>query len=310
MSIKKLYDFIDWMQQYDKVSKDSAESYDSYVRNAFIAIDKEITNVNNTNALEAVISYFSQQNVAVKHNKSPKTISNYVSGLRMYAEYLYQTSTDTDVEELFDIEITDSLCFEKKDLYKVFVFRLITQDRFYQEIFFPISLVKQILYSSNNTTFFDSFITNILDNTIIHTDKEEVKLIDVDFLRVENESVYVGVNKNLLKVLTPTQTAELIPFKAKDLRNVSLDHITSQHSIMHQLKDELTAFKSLTDLLQNTKPFVTNRPTLNAFKKSYGLENIVTSIDINALMKELELIGSHIQLQFMDRSMNTSKGKN
>ena len=40
------------------------------------------------------------------------------------------------------------------------------------------------------------------------------------------------------------------------------------------------------------------------------LDSFVKSIDTNELLKELELISSETNLQLMDRSYNTSKGKN
>lgn len=306
MKIKKLNDFIIWTQQYDKISEDSAISYDSYVRNAFLTINKEVSNITSTTKVEKIINYFSQENIAIIHNKSRKTISNYLSGLRLYGEYLYDTSQDLIIEDSFDIKITNTLFFEKLELYKNFTFRLITQDRFYQEIFFPISLVKQILYLTGNKKTFDLLLHKMLDNIIIHTDKEILKLEDIDSLRIQHRSVNIKAKDTVYKVFTPNQSNSKIPFKASDLSNISLDHITSQHSIMHQFANELPTFRSLTNLL---KPSVTDRRSLNQFKKNYGLDNIVKSVNTNSLIDELNLIMSQTQLQLMDRSINTSKGK-
>src|SRR5690606_31728529 len=84
----KLQAFIDWLINNDYVSRDSAISYDSYVRNACRLVNIALEQINTLEEVEDIVNYLSQPNVGLLKNKSQKTLTNYKRGLRMYAEFL------------------------------------------------------------------------------------------------------------------------------------------------------------------------------------------------------------------------------
>ncbi len=312
----KLQTFIDWLINNDYISADSAASYDSYVRNACLLVNTDIGKLNTLDHVEDLINYLSQPNLILIKDKSPKTITNYKSGLRMYAEFLNDTSIAIVAvsENVKDKMAATALLnigntmYDKKELYKTFILRLTTQDRFYEQIYFPISVIKQLLYKNGERNFYDAFVKQLLDAAQFHSSKGIFSLKEVKELAIENGKVTVTVNGEKHIVLTPTPTGELEPFNVANLKSVSLDHLNSQFTIMHDLKTSLPMFNQLTTVLKQANP-ITNRNDLSAYKKIHGTDALKNAVDLQELKKELLLIATKTQLQLMDRSMNTSKGK-
>ncbi|MBP0613677.1 hypothetical protein J8J42_11570 [Chryseobacterium sp. cx-311] len=312
----KLQAFIDWLINNDYVSRDSAISYDSYVRNACRLVNIALEQINTLEEVEDIVNYLSQPNVGLLKNKSQKTLTNYKSGLRMYAEFLNDIDSSivatpenfqetTDATALLHIGNT---VYDKKELYKTFNLRLTTQDRFYEEIYFPISVIKQLLYKNGEREFYDAFLKNLLDATQIHCSERIFTLKEVSELAIENGKVEVVINRVKQVVFTPNPAGNLEPFNVANLKSVSLDHLYSQYTIMHDLKTSLPMFNQLTSLLKQANP-ITNRTALSAYKKLHGIETLRSAVDLKELKRELLLIADKTQLQLMDRSMNTSKGK-
>lgn len=311
----KLQAFIDWLINNDYVSRDSATSYDSYVRNACQLANLSVEKINTVEDVEDVVNYLSQPHVVLETNKSPKTVTNYKSGLRLYGEFLIDTKTSAAFENTpFETDATSLLAigntiYDKEELYQNFIFRLNTQDRFYEEIYFPISLIKQLFYKNEERNFYDAFLKQLLDATQFHCSERTFTLKDVSELNIENGKVTVVVSGVKHIVFTPTPTGDLEPFNVANLKSVSLDHLHSQYVIMHNLKTSLPMFNQLTTVLKQANPTITNRTSLSAYKKIYGIDALRSAVDLQALKKELLLIAAKTQLQLMDRSMNTSKGK-
>ena len=312
----KLQVFIEWLVENDYLSLDSAASYDSYVRNACSLVNIDVQELNTLGEVEDVINYLSQPNVILREAKSSKTISNYKSGLRMYAEFLNDTSilpfaefsNLQDDADLIEFAQIDKMVYDRNDLYKNFNLRLTTQDRFYEDIYFPISVIKQLLYKNGERDFYDAFIKQLLDNAHFHISKGIFTLKDLSELGIENGEVTVLMNGEIHQLLTPTPMGDLIPFNVETLKSISLDHLHSQYNIMYDLKTSLPMFNHLTNELKQVNP-LKNRTDLSAYKKLHGLNALKNAINLQELKQELLLIASKTQLQLMDRSMNTSKGK-
>lgn len=315
MKEMKLQPFIDWLIINDYVSPNSAASYDSYVRNACRLVNIDIEKVNTIDGVEDIINYLSQPNVGLKKDKSPKTLTNYKSGLRMYGEFLNDTDPSVETEkpqekiEAIPILYIGDTLYSKDELYKNFIFRLTTQDRFYDEIYFPISLMKQLFYKNGEQKYYNAVLDKLLDSTILHSSDGLLKLKEVNELAIENGKVSVVINGAKHSLLTPNLKDGFEPFDVASFKSVSLDHVNSQYNILHDLKNSLPMLNHLTKVLKQANPKITNRKSLSAYKKLNGLDLFNDAVDIQELKKEFSLIASKTQLQFMDRSMNTSKGK-
>ncbi|HQZ25354.1 MAG TPA: hypothetical protein PLD18_08645, partial [Flavobacterium sp.] len=160
------------------------------------------------NTIISLINELQQKNVVEKFKTPINTIRNWRSGLFQYREFLYSfieekievkeegEVLDEDVEaesenekfedmdfELFDnknddgdlfsnidgaIEKENDYNYSKLDLYKIFKFRIITQDRFYNHIFYPISFIKRLLYLKGEKQFLDNWVEKLLDNIDLH----------------------------------------------------------------------------------------------------------------------------------------------
>lgn len=273
----KLQSFIDWLVTNNYVTRKSSLSYESYVRNACLFSSINIEKVNTVDTVEDIINYLSQPNIGVSTNKSPKTLSNYISGLRLYGEFLNDTITSdgsntvnsknkTEKKTILNIGNT---IYDKNELYKNFIFRLSTQDRFYEKIFFPISLIKQILYKNGEKSFYDAVLKKLLDNTQFRTPNGAFTLLDISELAITNEKVTVLINGVRHLLLTPTPTENLVLFNISNLKDISLDHVHSQYNIINEMQKYLPMLKQLTTVLKQANSKITNRKSLSSYKKIY-----------------------------------------
>lgn len=318
MKIAKNDHFINWLVDNNITSKESAVSYDSYVRNALLCLELDMSQVQDINTVEDVIDVLSIKNTAQKFDKSPKTIQNYLSALRTYGEFLNNEfdsnlcTVDTKVTTQLQKATNLDQVYLREDLFKNFVFRLITQDRFYQDIYFPISLIKQLFYKNNRKLAFDHILEKMVNSIKLYDSKQNVFLFqDIKQLKICNHKVFIEIkSKGEVEIYTPTLSINFESFNVISLRDISIDHVVSQHGIMQDLKDKLPIFSRLTEILQKSTKPVKDRPTLAAYKKVISLDNILTQINISDLEKELKLIIDKTELRLMDRRLNTSKGKN
>lgn len=103
----------------------------------------------------------------------------------MYGEFLNDINATVVTENYEEqLDATDLLhigntIYDKKELYKTFALRLTTQDRFYEEIYFSISVIKQLLYKNGERDFYDSFVKMLLDAAEGNTSKGTFTLKDV-----------------------------------------------------------------------------------------------------------------------------------
>lgn len=316
MAIERNESFISWLVDNNITSSESAISYDSYVRNSLLFLKLNMLQIQDINVVEEVIDALSATGIAQKMNKSPKTIKNYLSGLRAYGEFLNDTieintaEVNVRTKLLKQVTSNENQMYSSKALFKNFEFRLITQDRFYDDIYFPISLIKQFFYKTSNKSTFDTIVKGMIDSIKIHHSEKGVILFkDISELKIKNNRVSVLSGNKDVVIHTPTNSAGFEPFSSDKLSDISIDHLVSQHSIMQELKHKLPGLIKLTEILKKAPKKVVSRPTLAAYKKKYGLDQLLQSVDLDQLENELRLITSQTELQLMDRKLNTSKGK-
>lgn len=318
MKIEKNVHFINWLTANNITSKDSAVSYDSYVRNALLCLKLNMPQVQDINAVEEVIDVLSIRDSAQKFDKSPKTIQKYLSGLRAYGEFInegfdsssHTVDTTVNIQKLAPTNIDQ--VYLREDLFKIFVFRLITQDRFYKDIYFPISLIKQLFYKNNRKLAFDHILENLANSIKLYDSNQNVFLFkDIKELKIRDNKVFVNIASiGDVEIYTPTPSTKLESFSVDTLRDISIDHVVSQHGIMQEIKNKLPIFSRLTEMLQQSTTKVIDRPTLAAYKNEFGLDNILAEINLSNLENELKVIIDKTELRLMDRRLNTSKGKN
>lgn len=337
-----------WLILNAKISPSSAKSYLSYVLgiNNIINFEKNGTtksvfclfkenyekgDVDEIKNIEEIIV----QNLSIKKAdlvfyRSLKTLQNYKSGLFRYTEFLvdklsYNNGSNfnnNELEkneylnisnkqgELISNEYKDQL-YLKSELFKVFESRIKTQDRTYEDIFFPIRFITRVFRANEKYEVFKKWVTKLINSIIIHTENGEVGFSQIKKMSIINKRVYINYGgKEYLTYtkLDDDRTLEL--FDVDSLKQISIDHIKPLYEVMNENKNNLQIIVKITEKLKIYMSEKVSYKKLTEVSRLKELDSFVKSIDTNELLKELELISSETNLQLMDRSYNTSKGKN
>lgn len=263
-------------------------------------------------------------------NATKDDINNWRSALRKYLEFLNyhfeveltinttndDISTSNDDTEIIENEdnysydemsIASDFMITSDDIITNFMFRMITQDRHSNKIFYPIYFIKQIFEKNNDNLFFENWVQEQLYETTIHLKEGKVTLKDISELLIENKKVFVIVNGTKLEALSPQADQTLKTFSVDMFRNISLDHKKALKNILLENINSLSTIQKITN---EFKKYMINNSS-SEYKRARKIvlqSGYVNEIDTNALKNELNLIGSQIQLQLMDRRQNTSKG--
>jgi hypothetical protein len=296
------------------------------------------------NTIVTIINDLSKDKIEVQLNTPLSSIKKWRSGLLQYREFLYyyiETKVDSneiidtdDEAEIdpfegfnlddredcgtitlsFDGEIIDdvnaSFNYSKNDLYKIFTFRLITQDRFYNRIFYPISFIKRVFYLKGEKQFLDNWVERLLDGVNIHLENEVIQLNNVSELDIKDSKIYVkskGISAMAFTKLSDNKT--LVPFNIKMLKKVALDHEKPLLNIMSENWDKLLTFQEISNELKKHLNGTVNRKKMNRANNQVLESDFFDVLNIENLKQEMELIASKTSLQLMDSGHNSSKGK-
>lgn len=328
MKINRFFEesnFHSWLIDNNITSPSSASSYCTYVNSAnnILQFNKELQDIYNyqisksyTEIIEEVLQVLSEKNYDKRINKAKSTIGNWKSGFRAYGEYLI-SNFEAENEDLTNDEISNksllinyNTSYTKQDLYKIFTFRLITQDRLSGEIYFPISFIKRIFYKTGNKAYLDKWTKKILDNTVIHLENNELKLKQISNLYFDAEGVKTEVKQKLYHVYTKhSNNVDKSPFETKELRKIALDHDKPMLQIMNNLGSELVELQNMTSIInEKLKNRKLNRPELSKISNSLFSDLYLDTVNIDQLKSDMDLIGEHTKLQLMDANINSKKG--
>lgn len=199
--------------------------------------------------------------------------------------------------------------YSKNDLYKIFSFRIITQDRFYDSIFYPISFIKRFLYLKGEKQFLDNWVERMLDRVNVHLEDGMIPLNTVSELEICNRKIYVkskGISEMAFTKLSDNKT--LVPFDIQLLRKVALDHEKPLLHIMSENMEALLTFQSITKELKKHLRGTINRKKLMKSNNHVLKSAFFDELNLGNLKQEMELIASKTSLQLMDLGHNLAKG--
>lgn len=317
-------DFKRWLIDNNITSAKSALSYCSYVNsvNNELHFSNELEQISNKQITKSyyelileLLQVLSEKSFPERITKAFKTIQNWTSGIRAYGEFLV---TNFQSEEFENTEgeiankcliIKGDFSYSKYELYKNFTFRLTTQDRFYDTIYFPISFIKKVLYKTGNRDFFDKWVKNILERTVIHTENSQLRLKQVTKLYFDTEGLKAEVKGKFYPAYTKhANNSDKSAFSTKELRKVALDHEIPMVTIMNELANELVELQNLTYAIKlKLNKQKINRSVLAEISKVLIAESYLDKINIERLKTEMVLIGNNTNLQLMDSDFNASK---
>ncbi len=207
-------------------------------------------------------------------------------------------------------------CYKKDELLKKFGLRLITQDRFYGDIFFPISYIKRLLYIKGERKFFDKWILDHLNEIVVHTENEATILKNISEFKIS----IIGNCSEVHALIGDTLTSVWFPFsggKNRFLMNgyglsgIAIDHLYPMKKILIDTQNELPQLLKITQFLKE----ISGKKSSTAKEyKALGSRLLVSpksnEVDIEGLKAELNILKSKTKLQLMDKGANLSKSAN
>jgi hypothetical protein len=198
--------------------------------------------------------------------------------------------------------------YEQDELRKNFYFRLITQDRYYEFLHFPVSVLKKLFYENDREEFFDSWVNKQIDSIAIHIGKtDNILFKDLASLDIQDDgSVLINGKSKLHTTIAGQETRGEV--NTNTLQNIVIDHVVPFEHVLLDLQSQLTALQTVHNVLANiNKGRISNKEDLiNA--GNYMVSNVeFASEELDALEKDLNLIAANIQLQLMDKYENLHK---
>lgn len=340
-------EFKNWLIGTSKTSEESAKSYLSYVSGAdkLILVSKKDSNEKSNlftilqtefkegkgktikETILFVIDELSRKNAEEIFGRPKKTLQNYRSGLYGYLDFLIEQSffvENDEEDEITTIEnqqiYTDTgkllsenradIVFSKNDLKKNFSLRIKTQDRFYEDIFFPIRFITRVFSIKQERNVFTNWLTDLLNSITIFLEEKEITFAEITALTIANNKVYIthkGIEKLAYTKLSDNKT--LTPFDVLALKKIAIDHVRSLFDVMNDNLDNLPTILQITNELKKHIRGKVTYKKLSKVSHSDKLDEFIQTINTQNLLKELELISTETNLQLMDSSQNTSKGK-
>jgi len=196
---------------------------------------------------------------------------------------------------------------------------MITQDRCYGNVFYPIGFLKKLFYKNEvSRIFLDEYIENQIDDILLHTDGRVYKLSDINSITFqiggENEGrVKFVCNDNSTSVLYTKLGAgdEQEPINTTALRKIAIDHVFPMKIILAEQEAALPVLKRITQAFISSKQWKNKGKLKVKMIKDIGNDllnkDVFNQTDIPALKEELEHIQRFIGLQLMDARANLIK---
>ena len=211
-----------------------------------------------------------------------------------------------------NLSTVNQAIYTKHSLYKNFTFRLITQDRFYPNLYFPISFIKKIFYRKSERAYFDQWIKDILDRTIVHYQNNYAYLSDIEeIVFCQNGLVARRSGKESVVFTKLANNIDRTALKVLTLRNIALDHQKPMQKIIEENYPKLIELSKITnDLKKVNGPAKMDRKQLTKASDALFSSDYLEEVNIGMLKEELKIIAKHTSLQLMDASYNSSKSAN
>ena len=288
------------------ISDDSKKSYISYVTNAIKHFEKHYNNEfdfydkvqNECNSICALLnSYLTEIKLGKINDVSPKTAWNYSSAFSIYQDILSDICDNKNKTLNNYLANISPIIYTKKDIIKVFLNRLVTQDREYEHIKFPTRIINKICPKG----WFRNLLKSSIERTIIYDGNgTEYTFSDLDKLIIVNNKIIAQFNNKKIEVYSPTvDYKDYVIFDgSKGLPELSLDHKNSLYDI---IEGNYTAYMYLGELSNNVKGI--------GYKSQLLDRSFIDNSFIDNLKNDVSNIINKTQLVIMSKSLNSSKNK-
>lgn len=239
-------------------------------------------------------------------------------GKENYLKYLSIINQTEEYEPLADSLLNvkpqePTTAYTKDELVANFFFRLTSQDRFYDFLYFPISVLKKLFYKNiEEQEFFDNWMKEQIYSIQFHTEFNTISFSDINSLIIRSGEVYVLTDNEELKLYSPVAGKE---FKKKveteSLQNIVIDHIKPFETVLFELKNQLPILRGIHKILMK---FNNGRPISTRNELGTPGNMFIERVRFNAqniidLKNELNIISSSLKFQMMDKKENLYKKK-
>lgn len=210
---------------------------------------------------------------------------------------------------------------DRDSLIANFRFRMITQDRLYGDIYFPIRLLKKIFYQNKkDKEFFDKFILDQIENIRIYnsSNKSFILLKNMETLSIdENNQVQCRASAdwedfslvgNVFTELGEEGKYDL--FKANNLREIAIDHIYTMKDVLLLHKSSLNGLVNLTNILKERGLVKSGKEAVKQLALIGNKiidEEVLDDNDVQLLTNDLIFLGNKLHLQLMSSKENLKK---
>lgn len=335
-----LLDFKLWMNDYP-ITRESSTSYVSYAKNYLVQLNQYTTgkykydllaNIKKSNKIKPedinLLLTMDRACNIVKNQIHEKTFYNYRSGFRLLSEFLFDTEQycfDQKGSEQFqqDYNSAIDIVYSKSIMKKIFISRLITQDRKLikddlpaDQLMYPARLINRILNNSCVNDEYKEMLNKLVDGIRLYydkTDNTKFKCFDSVTRLVITEKAVEFKSKNSKKEMTllTNSKGKLIPLIAsKGIRDISIDHNIPIDDQLTNHSGDYPLIGSLTRMIMEAKKKVTKATNQSLSSTAYE-ENQKTFTDefCKDLLKEIEKMNNEIDgFVLMHQSDNSSKG--
>lgn len=297
-SLEKLYNEL-------VIKENSKKSYLSYVSNAIMHFEKHYNNQidfyekaeNECNSICALLNaYLTEIKLGNIKDVSPKTAKNYSSAFAIYQDILSDMCDNKNQTLNNYLGNIGPIIYSKNDIIKVFLNRLVTQDREYAHIKFPTRILNKICPRG----WFRNLLKSSIERTIFYGEKgTEYNFTNIDNLSIINNKVVAKLkNGKEIEVFSPNaKYDDYIPFDGtKGLPELSLDHKNSLYDIIEQNYSEYKCLEQLSKYIDG-----------KGYKSKLLDDSFIDNVFINDLKKDLTTIINKTQLVVMSKSLNSSK---
>ena len=291
--------FLWWLMEEEDFTIDSARTYDSRLDNiaknlfekeGFHNIIKEVQAIAVNNADDALTI----ADNLVSHVEEEKENGCPITG------WTENVAGSSDMLERMREETGRNLhIFDKEALYRRFSLRLFTQDRYTDNgrLIFPIRSIKKALTHCWQPEILETYPRRwgkkSLDKMKVWTNKGVRVMAEVEELRIKDDgTVFVTLaNGEKEQLFTHNKAQELVPLEAKnkDLRDISIEHLTPITSYLKDNLDKLPALKT-----------VVEKGEVNAHDEELLID----------LIFDLDFLARTLELELMQSDYNVNPGKN
>ena len=181
-------------------------------------------------------------------------------------------------------------------MIKVFLNRLVTQDREYKNIKFPTRILNKVCPRG----WFRELLKSSIERTIFYDKNGNTyKFNDIDGITIINNKVIANINgQKEIEIYSPNANYNgfLLFSGEKGLPELSLDHKNSLYNIIEVDYQNYPSLKTLSDNVIG-----------KGYKSSLVNDGFINDCFIDSLKLDLKAIIDKTQLVIMSKSLNSSK---